>query len=95
MSVGKLMGVYLWQVLPHFGPYKKQRDELESEQKKSDPMLGQDNEWSSKDSSRANVTSFQTIYNVIGESLPRIGAYKNLDQGQQVVALINDVSVSL
>jgi dihydropyrimidine dehydrogenase (NADP+) len=34
-----------------------------------------------------------TLKNVIGQALPKIGAYKRLDSKQQVVALINDVSL--
>lgn len=32
------------------------------------------------------------IKDVLGEALPRIGTYKNLDNTKQVVALIDDVS---
>lgn len=32
------------------------------------------------------------VKDIIGEALPRIGTYKNLDNSKQVVALIDDVS---
>lgn len=32
------------------------------------------------------------IQDILGEALPRIGAYKGLDNTKQVVALIDDVS---
>jgi len=39
---------------------------------------------------RLNVSVL--LQDVIGKALPRIGAYEDLDNRRQVVALINDVS---
>lgn len=38
------------------------------------------------------VTKPLSVENVIGRALPYIGAYKQLDNSKQVVALIDDVS---
>lgn len=42
----------------------------------------------------ANVEPLK-IKDVIGRALPRIGAYKKLDNTKQVVALIDDVRIKL
>jgi dihydropyrimidine dehydrogenase (NADP+) len=41
------------------------------------------------DSERGQVPA---VKDVIGRALPKIGPYKRLDNGQQVVAVIDDVS---
>lgn len=40
----------------------------------------------------ANPDEPLTVQSVIGRAIPRIGAYKQLDNKKQVVALIDDVS---
>lgn len=87
-------------MLAHFGPYNKKREEqLHNIRLKSD-LLG-DNKVDymlPKDditNGHVNVLNVPRIKDLMGEALPRIGTYKNLDNTKQVVALIDDVSLFL
>lgn len=40
-----------------------------------------------------NIKPAMKVNDIIGKSLPSIGAYKKLDNSKQVVALIDDVSL--
>ncbi|CAG9760419.1 unnamed protein product [Ceutorhynchus assimilis] len=73
--------------LPHFGHYKKQRDQILSER------LKEKVDENSINIEKVNLTTNNnstTITSIIGRALPKIGAYKQLDNTQQVVALIDD-----
>lgn len=75
--------------LPHFGPYKKQMEEIVGKNKLSEP----EPEVDSVDRKRVinqPQTPIPTIQEMIGKSLPKIGAYNNLDNTQQVVAIIDE-----
>lgn len=80
------------KVLAHFGPYNKKREEqLHNIRLKSD-LLG-DNKVDymlPKDDIINGHVNVPRIKDVMGEALPRIGTYKNLDNTKQVVALIDD-----
>ncbi|CAH2106153.1 unnamed protein product [Euphydryas editha] len=80
------------KVLAHFGPYNKKREEqLHNIRLKSD-LLG-DNKVDyllHKNEIDNGHDSVPRIQDVLGEALPRIGTYKNLDNTKQVVALIDD-----
>ncbi|CAH0547960.1 unnamed protein product [Brassicogethes aeneus] len=83
--------------LPHFGDYQKQREQqlekLHRENKVSEESLmhhdgktcGYTNGFEA-----ASTGNAPSIKDVIGRSLPQIGAYKKLDNTKQVVALIDD-----
>jgi len=85
--------VYLFgfQKWPYFGTYQSKREEKISELKKQTHLLA--------DELKPPPTSYfepvkpvPAIKDVIGRALPMIGPYKRLDNEQQVVALIDDVS---
>ncbi|KAJ8982696.1 hypothetical protein NQ317_013168 [Molorchus minor] len=83
--------------LPPFGPYQKKRDELLSRLFKTST----DNSYRTDELCQQNGNNTATILSdtegkvprvkdVVGRALPRIGAYKKLDNTKQVVALIDD-----
>lgn len=85
-------------MLAHFGPYNKKREEqLHNIRLKSD-LLG-DNKVDYNMLPKGDIinghVNVPRIKDVMGEALPRIGTYKNLDNTKQVVALIDDVSLFL
>lgn len=83
-------------MLPHFGPYAKQREAiLQSERLHPTSTNGQPVASDYRTGHSEPVTHVPTIHDLIGQALPKIGAYKQLDNTKQVVALINDVSVNL
>lgn len=45
--------------------------------------------------SNTPVKPVPRVQDIIGLALPRIGKFNNLDKGEQVVAVINDVSIPL
>lgn len=82
------------KVLPHFGPYKKQREEKLTEQRsKSGSVLEDNNCVNGNTIPNRTVNPAPKIKDIIGLALPHIGSYKSLDNKKQVVALIDDVSV--
>lgn len=74
------------QKLPHFGPYRQQREEILTKFRKA-PKL----DLNPEDITPIVDNSKLRIQDVIGRSLNQIGAYKQLDNEKQVVALIDDV----
>ncbi|KAG8240885.1 hypothetical protein J6590_099847 [Homalodisca vitripennis] len=81
------------KVLPHFGKFKKKREELLLAAKLQDPLSGQEPERQSPDHWNLPERPVPSVRDVVGSALPRIGDYKGLDKEQQVVAVINDVSI--
>ena len=80
--------VFGFQSLPHFGPYKEEREKLIHEARlKGDPALAPE-----PPKPRNNLTPAKalTLNDVIGKACDRIGAYKQLDPKQQVVALVDE-----
>ncbi|RZC43058.1 Fer4 21 domain containing protein [Asbolus verrucosus] len=85
------MGLACGQKLPHFGPYLKER-EIQEKQLNLDINLhhnGRENGYPNSDELK-NGFNIPKVNNVIGRALPKIGAYKKLDNSKQVVALIDD-----
>ncbi|XP_069686941.1 dihydropyrimidine dehydrogenase [NADP(+)] isoform X1 [Periplaneta americana] len=75
--------------LPYFGPYQNLREDKIAELKKKTDLLAD----SLKPPPRKRnepTKPIPTVKGVIGRALPKIGAYKKLDNKQQVVALIDD-----
>ncbi|CAG9861979.1 unnamed protein product [Phyllotreta striolata] len=81
--------------LPHFGEYRNKRDEILSELYKESKLEEKrtphhaDAINISSDNSRIQHSKPQ-IKDFIGRALPNIGAYKSLNNKEQVVALIDD-----
>lgn len=77
------------QNIPYFGEYQKLREKKIAELKeKMNPL---DVNFSSTRPAPEPVGSVPAIKDVIGKSLSHIGTYKELNNKQQVVALIDDV----
>lgn len=97
--------VYIqFQKLPHFGPYQRKREEQLSKLYKEcavkEELLPHHNgvqtdfnNGTDKRSQNCAAKKIPSVRDVIGRALPRIGAYKELDNTKQVVALIDDVSL--
>lgn len=51
------------------------------------------NNFEPKSQPRIATNSVPSLRSLVGIALPKIGAYKNLDNKTQVVAVINDVSI--
>lgn len=91
----------LFKKLPHFGHFKQQRDSiLSSLFKQGNPpdcsFLHHDGKplgYSVKETG-SNPRTLK-LDDVIGRALDRVGPYKRLDNTEQVVALIDDVSCRL
>ncbi|PSN52992.1 Dihydropyrimidine dehydrogenase [NADP(+)] [Blattella germanica] len=75
--------------LPHFGPYLETREEKIAELKKKSDLLAK-NLHPSSGLYNKPIKAIPSVNDVVGRALPRIGAYKRLDNKQQVVALIDD-----
>lgn len=82
------------KTLGFFGPYQQQRDiKLADLRKKQGAFWDAEREATSSAPSTGDAKPAPKVADVIGAALPRIGAYKSLDNKQQKVALINDVSL--
>lgn len=92
------MNVSLSQKLPHFGPYKKERQEQISQNyRKNQNGIKNDVGVNNTASSNGGFTEGEVpkVKDVIGKALPRIGAFNDLDLKKHVVALIDDVSMTV
>lgn len=81
--------------LVHFGQYWKKRQEKIKELRLEngplwDPVKNVVRDGEQKTVFRENIRPAITIKDVIGAAVPKIGSYKQLDNKQQVVALIDD-----
>lgn len=84
----------MFQKLPHFGPYQKQRKvQQHLENISTNPL--QNGVQNGIKCVSTNPDEPLTVQSVIGRAIPRIGAYKQLDNKKQVVALIDDVTTNL
>lgn len=88
---GGLWYLFLFQKLPYFGSYQSMREEKISELKKQMDLLAENLKPPLRSYSKP-TKQVPAVKDVIGRALPKIGAYKRLDNKQQVVALIDDVS---
>ncbi|CAG4990690.1 unnamed protein product [Colias eurytheme] len=78
------------KVLAHFGPYNQKREELLHAIREKSDLLDGNTVQSPLANGTNGVTEVPKIKDVLGLALPRIGAYKQLDNTKQVVALIDD-----
>lgn len=93
----------MFQKLPHFGEYQKQREKQLSQLYKDCKVTNEitlHHSGAATDNTQPDTNFIGTkncenripkIKDIIGRALPRIGAYKKLDNTKQVVALIDDV----
>lgn len=87
------MILFFFQHLPNFGPYKKEREEKIAAAKIEDDLL--DENYRPKRLRPANQpsTPIPPIREIIAAAIDRIGAYNDLDNKQQVVAMIDEVNM--
>ena len=78
--------------MPNFGPYKKEREEKIAAAKEKDDLL--DENYHPKRLRPANQPSAPVlpIREIIAAAIDRIGTYNDLDNKQQVVAMIDEVN---
>jgi dihydropyrimidine dehydrogenase (NADP+) len=76
--------------LPAFGPYQKQRETIIAGLKKKLDLLEASNNDTGSSSSGAEIFKVPKIKDVIGHALPEITSYGQLDNTDQVVALIDE-----
>lgn len=86
--------VVITQVLAHFGPYFKKREEMLHKIRLNTDLLADNtvDTYLATNGTANGDSAIPKIKDVVGEALPRIGTYKHLDNTKQVVALIDDVS---
>lgn len=80
--------------LPHFGPYKKQREQqIEKMNLEKGPLaITEIENVANKNGVETEQIAIPKINEIVGKALEKIGAYNSLDNKKQVVALIDDVS---
>lgn len=78
------------QGLPSFGPYKKKRLEIVAKHKELADLLGEENEPEQVRPAVKPTKPTPSVKDMIGRALERIGTYGDLDNKQQVVALIDE-----
>ncbi|XP_046578093.1 dihydropyrimidine dehydrogenase [NADP(+)]-like isoform X1 [Haliotis rubra] len=76
--------------LPSFGPYMKKREEVIAGVKVKADLLENDNKLVPIRPANAPKKSVPSVKDMIGRALPMIGTYNDLDNKQQVVALIDE-----
>lgn len=74
--------------MPNFGPYKEERDKKIASLKVSRGMSQTGIEPRITEHSTGNIPS---VRDIVGRALPMVGAYGDLDNRQQKVALIDEV----
>jgi len=75
--------------LPFFGDYKKQRENLEAREIQKENRL--ENGLAPNRPANELARPVPQLQEIIGRTVPRVGTYKQLDNKQQVVALIDEV----
>ena len=85
------MSLFGFQKWPYFGSYQRKREEKISELKKHTDLLAEELKPPPRSYFKP-ATIVPAIKDVIGQALPMIGSYQRLDNKQQVVAVIDDVS---
>ena len=78
------------QHLPSFGPYLKERERIIAEDKKAKALQGIERELQ-RDITQPNAP-VKRLQEFVGKAVSKIGAYGELTQKEQVVALIDEVS---
>ena len=81
--------------MPNFGTFKKEREEKVAIAKREDDLL--DESYHPKRLRPANQpsTAILPIREIIAAAIDRIGTYGDLDNKQQVVAMIDEVNCRL
>uniref|UniRef100_A0A6F9DBX4 Dihydropyrimidine dehydrogenase [NADP(+)] n=1 Tax=Phallusia mammillata TaxID=59560 RepID=A0A6F9DBX4_9ASCI len=75
--------------LPFFGKYKQEREEVVAKMKKESNLLSPSKQPPEERQLYVPTKTVPRVRDVIGEALPQIGTYNDLDNKQQVVALID------
>ncbi|XP_004932559.2 dihydropyrimidine dehydrogenase [NADP(+)] [Bombyx mori] len=80
------------KVLTHFGIYNKKREQILHQNRLKLGLLDDDCvvDNRSTNGSTYGLSAVPRISDVLGQALPKVGAYKHLDNKLQVVALIDD-----
>ena len=76
--------------MPHFGNYKEKISEIKQKHYKNADILEQ-KETTDKNLIVINSDKVMKLKDVIGRALDKIGAYNQLNNKEQVVALIDEV----
>lgn len=84
------MSIFVFQSLPNFGPYKEEREKRIASLKASHGLSQRDIEPRFIDQPEDKIPSLR---DVVGRALPMVGAYGDLDNRQQKVALIDEVRI--
>ena len=79
----------MFQNIPYFGEYQKLREQKIAEIKANSNSL--DKTVDIRRPTSKPIAPIPTIKDVIGKGLDHIGTYKDLNNKEQVVALIDDV----
>ncbi|VDI16568.1 Hypothetical predicted protein [Mytilus galloprovincialis] len=80
----------LGKSLPSFGPYKKKKQEVIADHFKKSDLLREENKPEILRPALAPKKPVLALKDIIGKALPMIGTYGQLDNTQQVVALIDE-----
>jgi dihydropyrimidine dehydrogenase (NADP+) len=86
-----ILYIFFFQKWPYFGHYQSLREDKISEMKKQADLLSENLKPPLR-SCYEPTKPVPAVKNVIGQALSMIGPYKGLDNKQQVVAVIDDVS---
>ncbi|XP_030852787.1 dihydropyrimidine dehydrogenase [NADP(+)] [Strongylocentrotus purpuratus] len=89
---GKLVRVadVIGKHLPSFGAYQEERIKVVAAHKRNLDLTGDDQQPAPQRPAREPKKPIPTIRDVIGQALDRIGSYGQLDNTEQVVALIDE-----
>ena len=79
----------LFKNVPFFGEYQKLREKVEAEVNLRSNLL--DKNFEVYRPAPQPIQKIPTVNEIVGKALPHIKNYKQLDNKQQVVALIDDV----
>lgn len=77
--------------MPNFGPFLKEREKRVAEFKKTDDLLGEKYQPQPQRPPNAPSIPVPPIRAIIAAAIDRIGTYADLDNKQQVVAMIDEV----
>jgi dihydropyrimidine dehydrogenase (NADP+) len=80
------------QHLPNFGPFMKEREKKIAEFKKSDDLLAENYQPKPLRPANEPARPVPAIRAIIAAAVDRIGTYADLDNKQQVVAMIDEVA---
>jgi dihydropyrimidine dehydrogenase (NADP+) len=84
--------LYFFKHLPNFGEFKKQQDKLKAQYyKKTSVELCDEESTSERNLIVLNKDKVRKLKDIIGRSLDKIGSYNQLNNEEQVVALIDEV----